>query len=234
MSQFTSYIQELDFKVSKSDEDKKNLEEKLVKLEEMSKQYVDMLEAQQLLSAVSDRTTTEVLDFITSIVNKALGEIFPNDTRRIYLKKKLHAEQYAHINVILETGDGKQRDFTLQSGNGVRQIVSFLFNVALIEVRKSRRLLIMDEVLNGLHPDAKAVIVDLMEIFAEEGFQFIFVEYGIDNLGKIYLVEKPHNIGYVNALDGEYDNQVFVFNPPSPDYFDTLEEHHECEDTQDM
>ena len=95
-----------------------------------------------------------------------------------------------------------------------KYLTFFLFVLSLIEIRKGRRLLMMDELLSGLHPEAKAIVVRIMTIFAEEGFQFVMVEYGVNELGKIYLVEKPDSTAKVTALDGEYNNEVFVFNRP--------------------
>ena len=218
MSQFTEAINQLVYSHTKRQEIESKIEELKVQLRDYSKQYAVMLEAQQLLTTVSDDNTTAVLDYITGVINKSLSEIFPHDVRRIYLEKTLHAGKYAHIKVKLENSQGRERHITLQSGTGLRQIISFLFVLSLIEIRKSRRILVMDELLNGLHPDSKRIIVDIMQIFAEEGFQFVMVEYGVNDLGKIYLVEKPSTIATVTHLDKEYEDEVFMFNPPDIDF----------------
>lgn len=196
----------------------KALEEKIkrmsAQLADMRNQYVVMLEAQQLLSTVSNESTNAVLDYITGIVNKTLGEIFPHDPRRIYLERTLHNNQYAHINIRLTGTGGKTRDMQLQGGTGLRQVISFLFLLSLIEIRKGRRILLMDEILSGLHPEAKRVVEDIIKIFAEEGFQFIMIEYGINDLGRVYLVEKPGEVATATPMDGSYHNEVFLFNRP--------------------
>ena len=53
----------------------------------------------------------------------------------------------------------------------------------------------------------------IIKIFSEGGFQFIFVEYTLNDLGKLYSVEKPGDEARVYALDGvEYhDDDVFLF-----------------------
>lgn len=215
MSEYTARIQKLRYDVEARDNSAKQAESIKQNILDLEKQYVTMLEAQQLLSTVSEENSNKVLSYITSVINRALAELFPHDTRRIFLEKKLHNGQYPHINVVLETAEGRQRDLTLQSGTGLRQVISFLFTLSLIEIRKGRRILIMDELLSGLHKEAKAVVKRIMEIFAEEGFQFIMVEYGIDDLGKIYLVEKPNTEATVTCLEGqEYNNEVFIFNRP--------------------
>ena len=183
----------------------------------MNNQYIVMLEAQQLLTTVSDNNTTVVLDYITGIINKTLGELFPHDNRRIYLEKSMYQGQHAHINIKLTGTNGKVRDLQLQSGTGLRQVISFLFILSLIEVRKGRRFLLADELLSGLHPEAKRITMDIVQIFAEEGFQFAMVEYGVNDLGRIYIVEKPDKIAKVTPIDGKYNNEVFIFNRPPED-----------------
>lgn len=214
MSQFTNEIVIIEQNYKQAQDIKANIDVLTTKLNDMNIQYVNMIEAQQLLTTVSDSNTTAVLDYITGIINKTLGELFPHDSRRIYLEKSIYQGQHAHINIKLTGTNGKTRDLTLQSGTGLRQVISFLFVLSLIEIRKGRRLLIADELLSGLHPEAKRIVTDIISIFADEGFQFAFVEYGVNNLGKVYLVEKPGAVATVTPMDGVYNNEVFVFNRP--------------------
>lgn len=214
MSQFTNEIVIIEQNYKQAQDIKANIDVLTTKLNDMNIQYVNMIEAQQLLTTVSDSNTTAVLDYITGIINKTLGELFPHDSRRIYLEKSMYQGQHAHINIKLTGTNGKTRDLTLQSGTGLRQVISFLFVLSLIEIRKGRRLLIADELLSGLHPEAKRIVTDIISIFADEGFQFAFVEYGVNNLGKVYLVEKPGAVATVTPMDGIYNNEVFVFNRP--------------------
>lgn len=183
-------------------------------LSKLNNQYAVFLEAQKLLSVVSDSNTTAVLDYITGIINKALAELFPYDTRRVFLEKKMFNGQYAHIVVKLVNSEGKERDLALQSGTGLRQVISFLFVVSLIEIRKVRRILLMDELLSGLHSHAKRIILEIIKIFAEEGFQFVIVEYEVNNFGKMYIAEKPEQTSTLTPLDGAYHDEIFVFNRP--------------------
>lgn len=217
MSQFTHDVLVIEQNYLQAQDIKAKIDVLTAKLSDMNAKYVNMIEAQQLLTTVSDSNTTAVLDYITGIINKTLGELFPHDSRRIFLEKTMYQGQHAHINIKLTGSNGKVRDLTLQSGTGLRQVISFLFVLSLIEIRKGRRLLLADELLSGLHPEAKRIVTDIIQIFAEEGFQFAFVEYGINNLGKVYLVEKPNEIATVTPMDGVYNNEVFVFNRPPED-----------------
>lgn len=218
MSEFTQQILGIDVAYKRRLELQNKIDTLAKQLQTYNTQYIVMLEAQQLLATVSDNNTTAVLDYITGIINKALTELFPHDVRRIYLEKSLYAGQHANIKVKLENSKGRERDLTLQSGTGLRQVISFLFVISLIEIRKSRRILLMDELLSGLHPEAKRIITDIMQIFAEEGFQFIMVEYGVDDVGRGYLVEKPNEFATVTPYDGKYNNEIFMFNRPAEDF----------------
>ena len=223
MSQYTQNILALEQNYLQAKQIQAKIDELKSKLDDMNNQYVVMLEAQQLLTTVSDNNTTAILDYITGIINKTLGELFPHDNRRIYLEKTMYQGQHAHINVKLTGTNGKVRDLQLQSGTGLRQVISFLFILTLIEVRKGRRFMMADELLSGLHPEAKRIVCDIIQIFSKTGYQFVFVEYGINNIGKIYLVEKPNKEAFITSLDKDkYEDEVFVFNRPPEDVDFTL------------
>lgn len=180
-------------------------------LAEASKDYYNLLEVQRLLSRISEENTVKTLDFITGVINKTLKEIFQGSSRHVYLEKKLHAGRYAHIVVQLEDEQGNHRDLDLQTGSGVKEVISFLFLVCLVAVRGGRKFVVMDELLSGLHRDAKKVVADLMKIFAEEGFQFLMVEYGLNDVGKIYNVEtRDGEATLVEIPDGGYTGDRFV------------------------
>ena len=192
--------------------EKKNLEKKreslLKSLVCSQKEFFDMTNAQKVLSTISDDNTTEVLKFITSMVNKVLADIFPDDIKRIQLTKKLFAGSKPHINVEVVNGDGIALDLNDQEGAGIGQIISVLYIICLIEIRKGRRLVILDEKLNGLHERAKVILAEIIKIFSEAGFQFIFVEYSLNNLGKIYIAEKRGNESQLVPFDGVYEDYM--------------------------
>ena len=42
--------------------------------------------------------TRAVLDYVTGVVNKTLAELFPHDTRRVYIQNSMYQGKHAHIN----------------------------------------------------------------------------------------------------------------------------------------
>lgn len=182
-------------------------------VEEKSKEYDTLVEASKLISAVADKQAMETLDYITAVINKTLGELFKSDTRRIYLKKQMHAGRYAHLKVLLTDADGIEYDMLLQSGTGLRQVISFLFCLCLIQISGGRKIFIQDELLGGTHGAAKEVLKQIIKIFAKE-FQFVMIEYGFDDIGKIYNVEKTGKTSEVIDLDGQdyFPNAIYMFS----------------------
>lgn len=195
----------------------KELEEEKVSLEEDMSRVIRELEVleetKNILAIINDTNTNNTLTFINGVINRVLGQMFPTDPVSISIEKSLYANKHVHLNVKLTDKEGNVRDMKLQSGTGLKQVVSFLFRVSLIELRGGRRVLFADEILNGVHQDAKGIIMDIMKIFAEEGFQFIVIEHGgFTEYGKLYNVEKIGNEANLVEIEerDEFDGKAFV------------------------
>lgn len=213
MSTLSALVNQTEYKLKRFHELSEAKRELSAAIDHYTALHADLIEAQRLLSTISEENTVRTLDYITGVINNALAEIFQGEGRQVSLDKELYRGRYAHIKVHLTTSTGAQRNLDLQTGSGVKEVISFLFTVCLIAVRGGRRFLIMDELLSGLHADAKAVIAELMGVFTEEGFQFLMVEYGLDNhkghsFGKIYNVESDNSAVPVSIVrevpDGGY------------------------------
>jgi len=76
-----------------------------------------------------------------------------------------------------------------QSGNGLQQIIAFIYRLCLIEVRGLRKIVFMDENLSGVHSVAMEDMKTIIELFRDGGFQFFIIEYRIpEQFGKVVEV----------------------------------------------
>ena len=168
---------------------------------EMDNKFNVYCRASSILGSVADKNTETKISAITGVINKALAILFPDGSRSIELTQKMHNNAYPHFIVTLKVEDGQTRTFK-QSGTGLAQVISFLFTACLIDARGGRKIMVMDELLNGLHPDAKGIVKDLMLALCDK-FQFVIVEYGM-NIGKQYEVVKTNGVSTITAIDREY------------------------------
>lgn len=194
------FIVEQETKAKAKESIKSQLESIAKELEEKGKTLEDMIRAATILGNVADENTQFILTKITGVINSALAEMFKEDKRSISIKQTMYRNVYPHFVVELETEEGVKRTFK-QSGTGLAQVISFLFTVCLIDARKGRKLVVMDELLNGLHPDAKVIVKNLIKVLSDK-FQFVIVEYGVD-IGKQYEVVKTNAVADVIPYQGE-------------------------------
>lgn len=213
MSIYTQSIANVRARYERKVELEKRIAEQEEKIRQDREEFSDMLEALEYIGVVADANAERILDFITGAINGTLAKIFPYDKRSIKLDKSLYRNQYSHINLKLTVGEERKERSLSLSGTGLRQLISNLFTITLTEVRKGRRLVILDECYSGVHAVAKRIAADIMSIFAKDGFQFILVEYGMNDIGKIYLAEKKGDTSYLTEFQGKYTDDIIYADP---------------------
>lgn len=168
--------------------------------------------AKQLLATVSDEALNNTVTYITSIVNKVLNDMFEGtgNEYKINLSKVLYRSRYTHVKLELFE-DGNLRDFHISSGMGIRQVISFLYVICLIEESGRRKFLVLDEVLSNLSHDSAEAVGELIKIFADGGFQFVMIDhgnYGHDSILDPYIqrvhIQKVNKVSTV--VDTDYEN----------------------------
>lgn len=183
--------EQLKAKIDACDSEKKRIAEELDK-------YVRAI---TLVGNVSDENITATLNNITGVINRALAILF-KDKRQVSIEKIMHNNTYPHFNVVLRVEDGSIRTFD-QSGSGLAEVISFLYDVCLIDLRGGRKIIVADEIMNGLHPSAKELIKELMLAMTPK-FKFIITEYMLD-IGTQYEVIKTDGTAeVVKVPDGNY------------------------------
>lgn len=190
MSEFTSRIgliqNEYAFK-------ERRLVERALEKEEFDKNYQLYLNREKALSYIimlSDDSTAKVRDYLANVINRALDAIFGKGIYRFYLQSDL--ENQAIYLMLTETVNGVEHDLDikLQAGDGMGQVIAFLYSVILVEVTNHRLLILEDEVLGGLHEDAMEFVKKCVHEFAKHGGQFVIIEYTLENYGLQYDLTK--------------------------------------------
>lgn len=183
----------------------KAIEKQVMSLADKKMQIAEEMDVQKracmLISQLSDKAVADMLSNIKTVINKALQVIFKGNIRSIDIVPEMYKNQYPHFNVKLYTANGTERSFR-QNGAGLSQIVSFLATICMIDAKGCRKILIMDEILNGVHPTALACIYAIMES-VEDRFQFMCVEYGFD-IGKQILVTNKNDTAKLTVLNTPY------------------------------
>ena len=166
---------------------------------EVSRDKLDIeLNAISILRGIQDESVRLSYKEIENSVNDVLARVFPDKIRKIELVESTRGGKYPQLELKLTVGGGKERSLKTGSGHGIMQIVSLICNLSLIIITGSRRLLVLDEVLSGLSANAREIISEILNQFAELGFQFVISEhFFIPNNANVYELESVNDISEV-------------------------------------
>lgn len=217
MSELSSRIMQLEVKADMYDKDKQALFDIARVYDENLITYQKLVETQRVLNTISDKQFNDVLSFISSIINKALLAMYPEDRYRFELVSTLFSGKHPHINAVIQefvnhTGTYEQLSIKRGIGNGQAQVISYLFLLSMYKVSNLRPIILIDEVLTGFHKQALEYVIKITEVFAKEGFQFIGVEYSFENFGDVKLVRKNASEGYSTIEDVTWEELHSYFS----------------------
>jgi len=184
--------------------------EKIVKYNGNNQEAIEIATgAISILRQVSDQAVQQAYKMLEQNLNAALERMFENTVRKIKLKEWTRSNQYPQLEIELTVSNGKVRSLKSDSGHGLAQIVSLLSVLSLIVITKSRRILVMDEVISGLSIHNRQIITDILWAFTQIGFQFIVNEHGyIPKGAKVYELEM---VGDISRIKREYIESKGVY-----------------------
>ena len=204
---------------------REKIEKTINELKERAKNDKEALDiathAIEILRQVSDESVGKAYEFLETSLNAALAKMFEKSTRKIKIKEWTRNNQYPQLELELEVGNGVKRSLKTDSGHGLAQIVSLLSILSLIVITKSRRILVMDEIISGLSVHNRKVVNDILWSFVDIGFQFIINEHGfIPASSKVHVLEVVGDVSHVKqtyiATKGVYlqggDNDKYDYS----------------------
>ena len=195
---------------ARSKQELQNRADEILKNSELKKEDLDIVtNAISILRIVSDNSVKESYEYITNSINTALERIFQDSERKIKMVESTLRGQYPQLEIILEVGNGVTRSIKFNSGHGLAQIISFLCVITVIVITKSRRLLVMDEILSGLSAEARRIIAEVMWQFTSIGFQFVVCEHGFIPKGS--MVYRMRNVNDRGTVEATYKADAGVY-----------------------
>lgn len=166
---------------------KSRLTERALEIEEYEKNrqlFFNRSKALQYIILLSDDNTKRLREYLESIINGALELVFGKNTYRFSLVSDLK-RQHVSLNLLeYKNGMWNTLDIKNQTGDGMGQIIAFLFTVVLTEITNHRMFFVSDEVLGGLHQDAVDMVKRCIREFDAHGGQFAMIEYTFEDFGR--------------------------------------------------
>ena len=177
---------------------KDSLEEKQEKIQkdmnDINKETDSLLELKDFLISVSANYRDQLCNLFTSLVTEALTSIFEKDIRfniKLYSYRNEPAIDVSVIENNLEVDPQKS------CGGGLNDIISFVIKIIFIYLKKSSRIIILDEPLKFLSRDYIEQSSNFIhDISKRMNIQIILVSHKPDleiNCDKLITIEKNEN-----------------------------------------
>ena len=177
---------------------KDSLEEKKEKIQkdmnDINKETDSLLELKDFLMSVSANYRDQLCNLFTSLVTEALTSIFEKDIRfniKLYSYRNEPAIDVSVIENNLEVDPQKS------CGGGLNDIISFVIKIIFIYLKKSSRIIILDEPLKFLSRDYIEQSSNFIhDISKRMNIQIILVSHKPDlevSCDKLITIEKNEN-----------------------------------------
>jgi len=177
---------------------KDSLEEKQEKIQkdmnDINKETDSLLELKDFLMSVSANYRDQLCNLFTSLVTEALTSIFEKDIRfniKLYSYRNEPAIDVSVIENNLEVDPQKS------CGGGLNDIISFVIKIIFIYLKKSSRIIILDEPLKFLSRDYIEQSSNFIhDISKRMNIQIILVSHKPDleiSCDKLITIEKNEN-----------------------------------------
>ncbi len=191
-------IKELKTLIDKNTFIKDSLEEKKNKIQndidEINKETGSLLELKDFLMTVSANYRDQLCNLFTSLVTEALTSIFEKDIKfniKLYSYRNEPAIDVSVIENDLEVDPQKS------CGGGLNDIISFVVKIIFIYLKKSSKIIILDEPLKFLSRDYIEQSSNFIhEISKRMDIQIILVSHKTDleiSCDKLITIEKNEN-----------------------------------------
>lgn len=132
--------------------------------------------------------SNQITNTITTIINM----IFPEYDYTYYLGGKLNGD-YTHTELLFKDSNGYEYVPAISNGNGVQQTASCSCVTVVMALSDITPTLMLDEQLKSLSPDKLPLMGEVLQQFAEYGFQILIIEH---------TPELFENIDYTEVLLG--------------------------------
>ena len=183
----------------------KEAEEEAMDLE---KEQLLVEKALRLIIEAGDLVAEDSYRFVMRSVNGLLDKMFTDCERKIRLTQKMVGKNPTLAVEVI--ADGVTRDLS-ESGHGIAQIVSLVCVICLIVLNGSRRLVVLDEVLNGVSIQNKPALSEALWAFTEIGFQFIICEHAfIPDGARVYNIVNTDGVSSIarTYIQGEETSEI--------------------------
>ena len=171
------------------------------KIEKISSESLDMIEARNIISEAARITQQQFKILVEELVTTAIQAVFPNKDYKFVMQFVLQNNR-PQINLLVQDGENEPYIPKEEQGGGLLDIISFALRVVLwsLEKPRSRNILIMDEPFRWTGNLTELAANMMKEISKKLGLQIIMVTHDerlMEIADKSWLCKKEKELSVV-------------------------------------